>query len=43
MPDDKFLLVSLKGRRPGVACVSTPRGEAGAGLKKQGHRNAGRR
>jgi hypothetical protein len=31
MPEDKHLLMSRKGKRLGVAYVSTPRGEGGAG------------
>jgi hypothetical protein len=34
MPEDKFLLMSRKGKRLGVAYVSAPRGEAGAGSLK---------
>jgi hypothetical protein len=34
MPEDKFLVVSRKGRRLGVAYASTPRGEGGAGSLK---------
>jgi hypothetical protein len=30
MPEDKFLVMSRKGKRLGVAFVSTPRGEGGA-------------
>jgi hypothetical protein len=30
MPEDRFLVVSRKGRRLGVAFASTPRGEGGA-------------
>jgi hypothetical protein len=30
MPEDKFLVMSRKGKRLGVAYVSTPRGEGGA-------------
>ena len=34
MPEDKYLLMSRKGKRLGVAYVSTPRGEGGeASLK----------
>src|SRR5215471_21485826 len=29
MPEDKFLVMSRKGKRPGVAFASTPRGEGG--------------
>jgi hypothetical protein len=32
MPEDKFLVMSRKGKRLGVAFVSTPRGEGGAGF-----------
>jgi hypothetical protein len=31
MPEDKFLVMSRKGKRLGVAFASTPRGEGGAG------------
>jgi hypothetical protein len=34
MPEDKFLVVSRKGRRLGVAYASTPRGEGAAGSLK---------
>jgi hypothetical protein len=34
MPGDKFLLLSRKGKRLGVAYASTPRGEGGAGSLK---------
>jgi hypothetical protein len=34
MPEDKFLLLSRKGKRLGVAYVSTPRGEGGAASLK---------
>jgi hypothetical protein len=34
MPEDKFLVMSRKGKRIGVAFASTPRGEVGAGLLK---------
>jgi hypothetical protein len=34
MPEDKFLVVSRKGKRLGVAYASTPRGEGGAGSLK---------
>src|SRR6266849_1006416 len=34
MPDDKFLVMSRKGKRLGVAFASTPRGEGGAGSLK---------
>src|SRR5258707_12815858 len=34
MPDDKFLVMSRKGKRLGVAFASTPQGEAGAGSLK---------
>src|SRR5258708_575914 len=34
MPEDKFLVVSRKGKRLGVAFASTPRGEGGAGSLK---------
>ena len=34
MPEDKFLVMSGKGKRVGVAFVSTPRGEGGAGSLK---------
>src|SRR5262245_21643372 len=30
MPEDKFLVMSRKGKRIGVAFASTPRGEGGA-------------
>jgi hypothetical protein len=30
MPEDKFLVMSRKGKRLGVAYASTPRGEGGA-------------
>ena len=30
MPEDKFLVMSRKGKRLGVAFASTPRGEGGA-------------
>ena len=30
MPEDKYLLISRKGKRLGVAYASTPRGEGGA-------------
>ena len=30
MPEDKFLVMSRKGKRLGVAYVNTPRGEGGA-------------
>ena len=30
MPEDRFLVMSRKGRRLGVAFASTPRGEGGA-------------
>jgi hypothetical protein len=34
MPEDKYLLMSRKGKRLGVAYVSSPRGEGGeASLK----------
>jgi hypothetical protein len=33
-PEDKFLVMSRKGKRLGVAYVSTPRGEGGAGSLK---------
>jgi hypothetical protein len=32
MPEDKFLILSRKGKRLGVAFASTPRGEGGAGV-----------
>jgi len=32
MPEDKFLVMSRKGKRLGVAFASTPRGEGGAGF-----------
>jgi hypothetical protein len=32
VPEDKFLLMSRKGKRLGVAYVSTPPGEGGAGF-----------
>src|SRR5262249_12210499 len=34
MPEDKFLVMSRKENRLGVAYVSTPRGERGAGSLK---------
>jgi hypothetical protein len=34
MPQDKFLVMSRKGKRLGVAYTSTPRGEGGAGSLK---------
>jgi len=34
MPEDKFLVVSRKGKRLGVAFASTPRGEYGPGFLK---------
>jgi len=34
MPEDKFLVMSRKGKRLGVAYTSTPRGEGGAGSLK---------
>ena len=34
MPDDKFLVMSRKGKRLGVAFASSPRGEGGAGALK---------
>ena len=34
MPDDKYLLMSRKGKRLGVAYASAPRGEGGAGPLK---------
>jgi hypothetical protein len=34
MPEDKFLVMSRKGKRLGVAFASTPRGEGGAGSLK---------
>jgi hypothetical protein len=34
MPEDKFLVISRKGKRLGVAYASTPRGEGGAGFLK---------
>jgi hypothetical protein len=34
MPEDKFLVMSRKGKRLGVAFASTPRGEDGAGSLK---------
>jgi hypothetical protein len=34
MPGDKFLVMSRKGKRLGVAYASTPRGEGGAGSLK---------
>jgi hypothetical protein len=34
MPEDKFLVMSRKGKRLGVAFASTPRGESGAGSLK---------
>ena len=33
MPEDKFLVMSHKGKRLGVAFASTPRGEGGAQAK----------
>jgi hypothetical protein len=37
MPEDKFLVMSRKGKRLGVAYVSTPRGERG-GPAQRGRR-----
>ena len=37
MPEDKFLVMSRKGKRLGVAYVSTPRGEGGARSLKPHH------
>jgi hypothetical protein len=34
MPEDKYLLISRKGKRLGVAYASTPRGEGGAASLK---------
>jgi hypothetical protein len=34
MPEDKFLVMSRKGKRIGLAFASTPRGEGGAGSLK---------
>jgi hypothetical protein len=34
MPEDKFLVMSRKGKRLGVAYTNTPRGEGGAGSLK---------
>ena len=34
MPEDKFLVMSRKGKRLGVAFASTPRGEGGAASLK---------
>jgi hypothetical protein len=34
MPEDKFLVMSRKGKRLGVAFANTPRGEGGAGTLK---------
>src|SRR5262249_18641859 len=34
MPEDKFLVISRKGKRLGVAFASRPRGEGGAGSLK---------
>jgi len=34
MPEDKFLVMSRKGKRLGIAYTSTPRGEGGAGSLK---------
>jgi hypothetical protein len=34
MPEDKFLVMSRKGKRLGVAFASTPRGKGGAGSLK---------
>jgi hypothetical protein len=34
MPEDKYLLMSRKGKRLGVAFASSPRGEGGAGSLK---------
>ena len=34
MPEGKYLVVSRKGRRLGVAYASSPRGEGGAGSLK---------
>jgi hypothetical protein len=35
MPEDRFLVMSRKGKRLGVAFASTPRGEGGAGPEIQ--------
>jgi hypothetical protein len=34
MPDHKFLVMSRKGKRLGIAFASTPRGERGPGFLK---------
>ena len=34
MPEDKYLLISRKGKRLGVAYASTPPGKGGAGSLK---------
>src|SRR5262249_18884000 len=34
MPEDKFLVMSRKGKRLGIAFASTPRGEGGAASLK---------
>jgi hypothetical protein len=34
MPEDKFLVMSRKGKRLGVAYSGTPRGEGGPGFLK---------
>ena len=34
MPEDKFLVMSRKGKRLGAAYASTPRGEGGEGSLK---------
>jgi hypothetical protein len=34
LPEDKFLVMSRKGKRLGVAIASTPRGEGGAASLK---------
>jgi hypothetical protein len=34
LPEDKFLVMSRKGKRLGVAFASTPRGEGGTGSLK---------
>jgi hypothetical protein len=35
MPEDKYLVMSRKGKRLGVAYASTPRGEGGAEVQNQ--------
>jgi hypothetical protein len=34
MPEDRFLVMSRKGKRLGVAFASTPRGEGGVGYRR---------